>query len=640
MNVDHESAITSGLHNYLQPVALPFELPTRLYGCMLAIWLLRPYLQRRFPLHKQRAPDYIRFLAWCTTVGRREYAILRNLEAWNAELAQPMDLPVLKADRWSGSYTVGMYLIGVARSRYWLAPMMTSHVVRRLVVRWFWRHGQHALSLTSVPAWQAIQLRHRFASPTAFFQSLLTRQQNNTPGMLEQLQQQNPELIKQWELENCIAVPSVAPPTASFWSTLSARCAPRYLKEVLVLGELFLRKPAQQAVTQILSRVGLQRTAQEESALRSPFGVNLIGYAHGELGIGEDVRMLAHSLRDADVPFCIVNVQPGSDVSQADRSAHCWIVDAPIYSINIFCMTGVEQVRIVCEKGTDVLLGRYTIGLWPWELPRWPECWHHAWNTVNEIWGISEYAAAAYQAAPLPVRPMPLPVKLGPVEDKRRDDFKLPGASYLFVFSFDLNSTLSRKNPQAIISAFQAAFPCDGTAQVGLVIKVNHPRDKDRDWQAFKRLLHGDARIHLIEGAMRRQDVLALYQCCNCFVSLHRAEGFGRGIAEAQLLGMEVITTGFSGNTDFCAQGATEQVSYQLRPLRADEYYCGEGQHWAEPDIHHAATLMKKVYGRHQAPGSVLHITERFSTAHCGQIYRQRLEQIHTMISVKGVEVC
>jgi glycosyltransferase involved in cell wall biosynthesis len=36
------------------------------------------------------------------------------------------------------------------------------------------------------------------------------------------------------------------------------------------------------------------------------------------------------------------------------------------------------------------------------------------------------------------------------------------------------------------------------------------------------------------------------------FLSLQRSEGFGRGMAEALQLGVDVITTAYGGNTDFC----------------------------------------------------------------------------------------
>ena len=45
--------------------------------------------------------------------------------------------------------------------------------------------------------------------------------------------------------------------------------------------------------------------------------------------------------------------------------------------------------------------------------------------------------------------------------------------------------------------------------------------------------------------------MLDLIHCCDVYVSLHRAEGFGLGMAEAMKMGKAVIATNYSGNTDF-----------------------------------------------------------------------------------------
>ncbi len=51
-----------------------------------------------------------------------------------------------------------------------------------------------------------------------------------------------------------------------------------------------------------------------------PFGVNLIGFAFGELGIGEDIRMAAEEFEEAGIPVSIVNISPGHQVRQKDLS--------------------------------------------------------------------------------------------------------------------------------------------------------------------------------------------------------------------------------------------------------------------------------------------------------------------------------
>ena len=47
----------------------------------------------------------------------------------------------------------------------------------------------------------------------------------------------------------------------------------------------------------------------------------------------------------------------------------------------------------------------------------------------------------------------------------------------------------------------------------------------------------------------------SLINACDCFVSLHRSEGFGRGLGEAMALGRLALGTGWSGNVDFMTAG-------------------------------------------------------------------------------------
>ncbi|QEY52870.1 glycosyltransferase [Legionella longbeachae] len=621
--------VTSGLQNYKQPINLPFELPTRIYGCMLIIWLLRPHLQQKFPLHKNRPIDYLRFLAWCVLFGRSEYAILRELDKWDAELYAPIQLPRTKMDQWGGTFCVGIYLIGIARNGFSLAPMLSSPIIRNRVATWYWRGGRQTSYLIEIPQWQYDYLMHLFGSSQNFFRYLLKKKKYRKRNVIKCVYESNKDVLRGLPSQIQFDALSPKPPKISLLTQFSAFVLSGFWKKIMQLLPARITPPPSLAeISQVIRHINLNRQTIVLNTSLYPFGVNLFGYANGELGIGEDVRMLAHALHEAQIPFCVVNIKPGKDVSQCDNTIDNWLSERPQYAINIFCMTGIEYTRLICEQGSIILNHRYNIGLWPWELPEWPESWHHAWNGIQEIWGISQFTSKAYHRAPVQVRTMPLPVQIDKISSHTRRDFRLPEDAYLFIFSFDFNSTLTRKNPAALIAAFIEAFPPEMT-DVGLVIKVHHARANDPQWQKIKRQILSDSRIHLVEQSLRKHEVLALYKCCNCFVSLHRSEGFGRSIAEAMLLNMEVITTGFSGNMDFCTQEKTELVDFKIRPLTSTEYFFSEGQRWAEPNVEHAAVLMRKVYNRHHHQSvSPSYDTTQFSTSYCGEQYKQRLKTI------------
>jgi len=82
-------------HSYDLPVA---DTPVRSFpicGAMLAIWHLRPSLQRRFPLHRHLAKDWRGLCAWCVSDGRKDYASLREIPDLEDYLGREVKLPQL-----------------------------------------------------------------------------------------------------------------------------------------------------------------------------------------------------------------------------------------------------------------------------------------------------------------------------------------------------------------------------------------------------------------------------------------------------------------------------------------------------------------------------------------------------------------
>jgi glycosyltransferase involved in cell wall biosynthesis len=337
---------------------------------------------------------------------------------------------------------------------------------------------------------------------------------------------------------------------------------------------------------------------------RRAFGVNLIGYAFGRLGIGEDLRMAGKALLQAQVPMTMVDFPPGDNVDTNERSMAHHVSATGDFAFNIFCLTAEETGRFYAERGRRQFVDRYNIGYWPWELGAWPKEWEMMLELVDEVWVSTQHTYDALKpVCRKPLQLMPMAVELGPVKKyrsriKARESFKLNSSATLFCFAFDLNSYIDRKNPMACVQAFLKAFPKEDykASQVGLVVKVQKPRTHNAAWVELKKIARSDRRIRVIEETLDRPTLLALYGACDCYVSLHRAEGFGRGMAEALQLGLHVICTGYSGNVDFCQPPHADLVTYRLIRIKKGQYPRSSGQVWAEPNVRHAAQLMRKFY--------------------------------------------
>ncbi|CAN5550838.1 hypothetical protein BH23ACI1_BH23ACI1_27090 [soil metagenome] len=338
-------------------------------------------------------------------------------------------------------------------------------------------------------------------------------------------------------------------------------------------------------------------------AATTPTGVNLIGHARSEKGVGEALRASARALSAAAIPHVVVDFADPNSVNLDDslkgQVRHC------VFGTNIIHVNAEGFPYFVSEHGPRVLRGRYNIGLWMWELADFPAVFRGSFSYVDEVWVPSRFCLDALSAsATVPVVRMPLalPAALtaAPVG---RAHFGLPESACLFLFAFDAQSIVERKNPLGLVRAFRRAFRPDDAA--ALVLKVAHGTAATHG--VLREEAKG-ARIFILDTLLDRAHLNALMGLCDCYVSLHRSEGFGLTMAEAMAQGKPVIATGYSGNTDFMTPQNSYLVEYTLTTLEEDLGPYPRGSHWAAPDLEHASLLMRRVF---DAPAEASDMAER-----------------------------
>ncbi len=364
--------------------------------------------------------------------------------------------------------------------------------------------------------------------------------------------------------------------------------------------------------------------------LTAPQGVNLVGWFRGELGIGESVRCMAKACDAAGLATSLVEMKLNCLGRNGDTSFAARLQEANPYPVNIFHLDPPVSQDIDHHHGRGFRADRYNIGYWAWELPEFPDAWVDRHQFFNEIWCPSEFARASIAAKlPKPVLTMPHAIDFPVPKGDFRAKFGLPAHTFLFLFAYDLNSSQERKNPRAVIAAFRKAFPFGGP--VGLVVKTHNP---DRNSTAFVELqsdLAGLENAHLLCETLPRAAIYELQQACDCFVSLHRAEGFGLSIAEAMFLGKPVITTDWSGTAEFVNVTNGCPVNYRLLTLDRNYGPYSRGQTWADPDIDHAAHWMRSLaddtsFRESLGKRAAADIRRNFSPKTIGRRYQRRLE--------------
>jgi glycosyltransferase involved in cell wall biosynthesis len=351
--------------------------------------------------------------------------------------------------------------------------------------------------------------------------------------------------------------------------------------------------------------------------------------------LGAAARGYAKALGAAGVPVRTVTVPlhhlalPAELAAEYGRHGFADLVHDGAHGFEIVAVNADELPGFVERLGEDYFEGP-RIGIWGWETNSIPPRWQRAFALVDEIWVYSRFMAENIgAAAPVPVIALPPPVELpsDPVDPLR---LGVP-RGFLFLFVFDYLSTVQRKNPVGLIEAFRLAFaPAEGPQ---LLIKtINAPlrplAEEEVLWAAY-----GRPDIHVIDRSLNGDELGGLMAACDCYVSLHRAEGFGLTMAEAMALGKPVIGTGYSGNVDFMNNENSYLIDYTIGRVGAEcEIYPPEGE-WAEPSIEHAAELMRRVLSdpdQAAAKGerAKADVSRLLSPEVTGQSMRRRLEHL------------
>jgi glycosyltransferase involved in cell wall biosynthesis len=355
--------------------------------------------------------------------------------------------------------------------------------------------------------------------------------------------------------------------------------------------------------------------------------ISLLGHFGKAMGLATAARGTAAALRAAGVTVQEVDLDAlvaGAAPAPADATA-----------LTIFHTNPDQLARALAGPHAQHLMAfadrRYTIGFWAWEAEgSLPPAASAVLPLLNELWVPSRFTASILApAVPQPVLDMGH-VVAPPAPALSRDRLGLPPDGCLFLTVFDALSNISRKNPMGSIAAFQAAFP-PGRAGVRLILKGRHLSPALR--QEIAAAAGGHRSILLAEGDLPEQEMVSLVAACDVFLSLHRAEGFGLVIAEAMALGRPAVVTGYSGNMDFTTPFNSLLVRHRPQTLSQDDGYYPAGSRWADPDIGHAARLMRLLAGsprRRQALGAQAaeDVRAAYSSAAVGRRMAERLATI------------
>uniref|UniRef100_A0A7S3XW28 Glycosyl transferase family 1 domain-containing protein n=1 Tax=Heterosigma akashiwo TaxID=2829 RepID=A0A7S3XW28_HETAK len=350
-------------------------------------------------------------------------------------------------------------------------------------------------------------------------------------------------------------------------------------------------------------------------------GVNIYGWHLGIFSIGQIARMFVQMAKTVKMPFTAIEASLiGLKKFVNPKRAPYKITRSPCEPFNLVVMNA-DCTWIFDQDFPKVIRqNKYNIAFWTWELEIFPKKWMSALSSFDEIWCPSKFIkdsieqSSGYDGTIVRVLPIPLNSSFTFVES---DSFFYNGHSiaagqtelngtihhkpFVFGAAFDFASISMRKNPEAVIRAFADAFPLNHENSNKYELLIHCLSGTTKDLGDLRRVAAGDPRVKFVHKVLTDFELKKLRVYQDCYVSLHRSEGYGMNILEAFSLGIPVIATNYSGNVDFFGPVSKFEgicsfpVPYKEMTLNQTYGPYMKGNRWADPDHKAAVDAMRRV---------------------------------------------
>jgi glycosyltransferase involved in cell wall biosynthesis len=312
-----------------------------------------------------------------------------------------------------------------------------------------------------------------------------------------------------------------------------------------------------------------------------------------EKGMGEAGRRIAEAVKGTGLPTHVVR-RSSRNTRQA-HSAQPQYSEDLVYRNSILVVNADQVAAAARSLGLDPMDRGRTIGVWFWELEEFPShLWPGVFDYVDEIWAGSDFLQKSFSnVAPVPVERIILEVPKPHVPAGLKRHHVGLDDSFTFLFTFDANSVMARKNPHGVIDAYREAFPERGDTK--LLIRAINGHRHQHAFDALVARAKDRPDIRVLDEWLTAPLAQAQLALADCFVSLHRSEGFGYNIAGAMAAGTPTIATNYSGNLDYMTDENSWLIPASITPVGPGAIPYAPTSRWADPDLSAASRAMRDV---------------------------------------------
>lgn len=360
---------------------------------------------------------------------------------------------------------------------------------------------------------------------------------------------------------------------------------------------------------------------KSEAALR----VNYYGEAFSASGYGTAVRAYIHALHRTGIRVAVIDAgRPPHQVE--DALVESLIGREPDADFNLVHAIPVFWPRWAYST-------RDVIAITVWEADPIPERWTRQLRRAIDVWVPCEFNVDCF-ARVLGKTPFRLPYAL-PASDSvgsAHDDPSLGVRPTDFVF-YSIFDWQYRKNPSGMMEAFLTAFPDESDAVLLLKTIQRASVDAQRILDDVRSRTQSRGRVILRCESFDEPLMQALHDRGDCYISLHRGEGWGYPLFEAAARGKPTVASAQGGPLDYLDPKMHRLVHCDDQSVQEPYFLFRRTMTWGEPDLAGASKALRWVYeyrdeARAKAKEAALSLRTTYSLERVGEIAKERLMQL------------
>lgn len=334
-------------------------------------------------------------------------------------------------------------------------------------------------------------------------------------------------------------------------------------------------------------------------------GLKIVSCVFDGSGYGQGVRNWIRGLGKTGIPIWIQPISFERDRPDLGEEG---------IKLDAMCRTpypyDVNFVRLSPEVAVNFLdPNAINICSCAWETSRLDKHWVDCCNKFDAVFVESQWLVKVFKESgvQVPVYCVPNTIDVEPFQLKEKTNLD---KTYTF---YSIQQWTERKNGLGLLKAYYNAF--SSKDDVRLVLKtymtrvevgIDQQKKLKEDIDELKRSLNLDRDyppVYLITDKLTTDSLHKMHEDCDCYVLLDRGEGFGLPFMDAAAAGNPIIATDFGGSRQLLNQENSYCVSWQptfVFNMQWSPYYRGD-QLWADPNLVHAAALLREVYDNKEA---------------------------------------